>query len=392
MNASIRDLKRRVDNVEVPHVDVAGLIASGERRLRRRRAAMATGSAAAVLTLIIGGAQVADRTNSTQDPAKDPSESPSVIENNKASVRQLAYAVGNTIHYGDRSIDVGEYVHFVDVSDDGVAFVRGGGLRAQPAGRALWFTDGSAVERIGTVSGSPARGYEVKASDAGSLIVWEEPLDENDVVFVVFDTRTRQVLTRFPHSLASINSLELDLYPDAVYWVPDGEPCQAGAYDAYRARCLRFRSVMKYDVVSGSSATVSWETYDQDRRSRPRTIVGPYPDEMDVPGTDIYRHVSFVRHGTRLVATDEGGAETAVSEARTGRPVRLQVPAGSTRATYFVLTQWLDDDRFVLFAYTGNATEWADEGDIFSCSVSRETCQVELQGPPGTTYQLPRLD
>ena len=71
--------------------------------------------------------------------------------------------------------------------------------------------------------------------------------------------------------------------------------------------------------------------------------------------------------------------------ARGGRGGRIHDnPPDSTTATYLSLTQWLDDDRFVLFAYTGDATESADEGDVFTCALSSDTCRLELQGEPVT--------
>lgn len=384
MNSSIRDLKQRVDNVEVPHLDVGGLIASGERRLRRRRAAITTGGVAAVLALAIGSATFAGRSMRSQEPVEQPSPSPTV-EKDAPSGRQLAYAVGNTIHYGDRSIDVGEYVHFVDVTDDGAAFVRGGAFGQQPGGKPLWFTDGSEIERIGTISGSPSWGYYTAASDAGSILVWWDPTVGASGEIVVYDTGTRHELTRFPAPDAYTLDV-LSVHDDALYWAPDEAPCElkGGGDD-----CLRYEWVMSYDVEAGSSARVSGASYDEDIRSRPRTIVKPY--RADIPGTFPWDYIRFDRQGTDLVALDNG-EQTTIREGLTGKPIHLSVPPDSTTATYFSLTQWLDDDQFVLFAYTGNVTEWADEGDVFTCALSSGSCRLELRGEPGTVYQMPRLD
>ena len=387
MNASISDLQARVDNVEVPHVDVAGLVAAGERRLRRRRAAITTGGVAAVLALAIGTATLTDRSNTSQEPVKEPTPSPTV-EKDAPSVRQLTYAVESTIHYGGRVIDVGETVHFVDVTDDGAVFVRGGAFGQQPGGNALWFTDGSDTERIGTISGSPSWGYYAADSAAGSILAWWDPTVGDPGEIVVFDTEAMHELTRFPAPDASTLDV-LSVHDDAVYWAPDEAPCELGDGDG--DYCRRYEWVMRYDVEDGSSARVEGASYNEDMRSRPRTIVAPYRDNAEVPGTFPMGHIGFNRHGTDLVAYDEGGTELTISEGRTGKPIHLRV-ADATSSLFSTLTQWLDDDRFVLFAYTGNATEWADEGDIFICALSSGTCRVELRGEPGTVYQMPRLD
>ncbi len=385
MNATLRDLGERVAGIEGPRLDVEALVASGERRLRRRRVASTTGSVAAVIALVVGGAALTDRTDRSPGPVDTPDQSPTV-EKTATSARQLAYAVGSTIHYGDLALDVGQYVHFVDVTDDGVAFVRGGSFRQQPGGNALWFTDGTELERIGTISGSPSWGYYTAASDAGSILVWWDPTAGDPGEIVVFDTEARHELTRFPApDAATLDVLSVD--DDAVYWAPDEAPCELDS----DGDCLGYEWVMRYDVESASSARASGATFDEYVRSRPRTIVKPYSGEVDFPGTFPWDYIAFERRGTNLVVNDDG-EDTTISEGRTGRPIHLSIPPDSTIATYLSLTQWLDDDRFVLFAYTGNATEWADEGDVFTCALSSDTCRLELRGEPGNDYQMPRLD
>lgn len=92
-----------------------------------------------------------------------------------------------------------------------------------------------------------------------------------------------------------------------------------------------------------------------------------------------------MRQGTDLIARSHDGARAlTLSEARTGEPIRLRVPSGATEATRFEFSQWLDDDRLVLFAYAGLRAELADEGDIFVCALSTGNCRLELHGQPGT--------
>jgi hypothetical protein len=305
-----------------------------------------------------------------------------------APARPLAYAVGSTIHYGDRSIDVGEEVQFLTVTDDGVAFVREP-LRSQPGDKPLWFTDGSTVERIGTTSGSPARGYSVEASDTGSLLV-VRPFRMGREYFVVIDTSTGQLIHRDSARFGDRDVVVLSVRDDAIYWVyPADTPCDVEG----DRECLRHRWVVRYDVAADSLARVPWAQYDDDLRGRPRTFVGPDRGTPPVPGTFAVDAPFFDRMGTGLVARDYDGArELTLIEARTGEPIRLRVQSGATEATRFEFSQWLDDDHLVLFAYTGLSTEIADEGDIFVCALSTGDCRIELRGQPGTAYQLPALD
>ena len=388
MNASLRDLGERAAIVTLPDLDVAALVASGERRLRRRRTAITTGGVAAVVALVVAGASLTGPDSRTQDPINDPTESPSV-EGNLGPVRPLTYAVGDTIHYGERSIDVGGTVQSVAVTDDGVAFVLGPGLR--PGRYPLWFTDGSSVEQVGTVYGSSARDYGVTASDAGSTLVWYEPVGAEDLRLVIFDTRRGEVLDRFAAGLGPETQL-LSVHSDAVYWaVPSEAPCELAGDD-----CLFYQWVMRYDVEAGAADRVSGTSYDANLRNRPRTIFADASGDPEVPGTFPEDRVTFELRESTLVAVARdflgGSQDIDLSEGRTGEAIRLTVPPGTTDATTFELTQWLDDDRVALFAYTSGPSEYADEGEFFSCALSTGTCELEAQGRVGSRYQAPRLD
>lgn len=391
MSASLRDLRQRTEGVAVPQVDVSALVTAGERRLRRRRLTITTGSAAVVLALVIGAATLTNGANRSQDPVDDlptPNPTPTSVEENPDSVRSLTYAVATTIHYGDRSLDVGEYVHSVDVTDNGVVFVRGRSTWKQLHRTALWFTDGSAVVEIGTVEGSPLTGFPVAPSAAGSIVVWEEPEDGERGEYVVFDTEDMRVLTRVPRSAASYQVLSV--HDDAVYWADADE---VGCREVVNfPACVRNKTVVqRYDVATGALTRVSGASYDRDRRSRSRTIVGPLFGES---GTVIYDGLTFIRHGRRLLADGgEPGAEYDVQLAQTGAPIRLRIPAGTTAADRILLTQWLDDDRVVLFALDGDGGSWlGDTGDFFTCDISSGTCRLEPQGEPGVIYQVPTRD
>jgi len=382
----MRDIQRRIDNVEPPPMDMANLVESGERRLRRRRLAAVAGAAAVVLAAGIGVTAWTSQSTGTQEPVDRPDPTHAID-------RPLTYAVGSTIHYGGQTIEVEQHVHMIDVTDDGVVFVRQApdtDKYEQPGPKELWFTDGSEIVQVGTVYGSPARGYGVTTSDAGSTLVWKDPeAPSSGAKTVVFDTGSMQVVTRLANVLA--------VYGDTVYWVVDNSSCSGGGPaggavgDEAVISCSPLEGVMRYDVATGTSEPISTSAYLQDARSRPRTIISPEGDEGSVIRS--LADLDFEREGSELAVSDRyGEAESVITDARTGEPIRLQVPADDTSALYFEASHWLDDDTFVLFAYTAIRTEVGDKGDIFACALSTETCRPLLRGQFGTDYQLPRLD
>jgi hypothetical protein len=355
----------------------------GVARRRRRRSALGAVATVAMAVVVVVAVATGVPDQRGAEPVKKPDGTPT---------RPLTYAVGDTIHYGDRSIDVGEPVQFVAVTDEGVAFVREP-LSAQPGDKPLWFTDGTTVERIGTTFGSPARGYSVEASDTGSLLVVRDA--DNGTArprFVVIDTSTGDIVHRTSAESGGMDVVVLSVHGDAIHWAyPADTPCDLTG----DRECLRYRWVVRYDVATDSTARVAGKRFDQDLRSRPRTIVGPDRGTPPATGTFPVDDPVFERQGTDLVARDyDGETEVTLRAASTGAPIRLRVPAGATEAMRFELSQWLDDDRVVLFAYTDpyGGSELADAGDTFVCTLSTGTCRLELQGQPGTAYQLPGLD
>lgn len=335
--ADLRSLATRASTVEGRQADRLAEVHARIRVARRRRTAAASaGAGVLVLALVLGVSALNRSTDRGQEPVQTPTPTPtptSVVDNAE-SLRPLTYAIGETIHIGEQTIDVGDYVHSVDVTDNGVVFVRGRVSWKQPQPAALWFTDGSAVEQIGTVEGSPTRGFPVESGAAGSIVVWEEPFDGERGDYVVFDTDDMQVLTRVPPS--SETDAVLSVHDDAVYWVDRNEVAckEVVSFPA----CVRDSTVVqKYDVATGVLSDVSGASYDDDRRSRPRTIVGPLFGET---GTVIHDGPAFTRHGRRLLADGgEPGAEYDVELAQTGATIPFRVPAGATTAHRLVLTQ-----------------------------------------------------
>jgi hypothetical protein len=387
MNTSLRDLGKRVETVTAPQLDAAGLVAAGESRIRRRRlAAVAAATAAAVA--VVGGALLASPGDRNAAPDVPPADHKQTVPDDRSrghdqvetrlAQRRLSYAVGTTIHWGNRTIDVGQTVQAVGVTDDGVVFVRGD--KACPyevACRTLWFTDGAEPVRIGTVTGSWIRGFGIAFASAGSTVVWSEP-DPQDRTpyyprtgeYVAYDTSLRREVGRF----GSERSMLVAVGDDTVYWVPDERQC----VDFY-GECLRFKgSVMRFDVATGGQASVSWESYWATRSSWPRTLMSPQLEEIGDPETvvrpphadpKLNDSFAFRLDGTRLVG-DDGSVDVTVRLARTGAPLRLRMPAGYPSDGFYAISQWLDDDHVVMND---------GDGSLLVCRVPSGRCRTTVK-------------
>ena len=161
------------------------------------------------------------------------------------------------------------------------------------------------MERIGTTYGSPARGYSVEAADTGSLLVVRNAGDGmGRPSFVVIDTSTGYPILRDSASYGGTDVVVLSVHDDAIYGVyPADTPCEL----AGDRECLRYRWVVRYDVVADSIVRWTWARHDEDLRSRPRTIVGEDRGTPPVPGRFPLAPV-FDRQGTDLIARDYDGA------------------------------------------------------------------------------------
>ena len=387
MTASLRELGKRAESVAAPQLDVPALVHAGESRIRRRRLAALAAVTAAVAAVLAGVLLALPGTRQSaptparpdqQDIAPDKDADPDIVQTEPVA-RRLTYAQGTTIHWGDRAIDVGQTVQAVRATDDGVVFVRGD--KACPYGvacRTLWFTDGGEPVRIGTVTGSWIRGFDIAFGGAGSTVVWSEP-DPGDSdpyprtgQYVAYDTSLQREVSRF----GSENSMLMAVGDGTVYWVPDKRQC----VDFY-GQCLRFTSpIMRFDVATGAQASVSWESYWATRSKWPRTLMSPQLEEIsDANGERVVRpqhadpklndSFAFRLHGTRLVG-DDRSVDVTVQLARTGAPLQLLMPAGYPNDGFHTITQWLDDDHVVMSA---------DDWSLLVCPVPDGRCQTTVK-------------
>ncbi|GAA1717454.1 hypothetical protein GCM10009745_77740 [Kribbella yunnanensis] len=144
-------LTSRATETEPPPLDLDTIMATGTRRLRRRRAGSILGTALAVVGVVATGLTVV-RTNS---PA--PADSPAYF-----SERQATYAVGGTIHSGDATIDTGaQKISRLVLSDAGILFTAVGS-------QTLRVTDGKKVRELAELA------PESRLVASGELAGWEQ--------------------------------------------------------------------------------------------------------------------------------------------------------------------------------------------------------------------------
>jgi hypothetical protein len=341
----------------------------------------------------------------------------------RPAARLVTYAAGGTIHWGGRAIDVHEQtrgtqverhsVHYLDATDDGVVFVVGlvkpeRDKRGRVTGlgfgaSAVWFTDGSTPVRIGTTAGSPIRGFGIARSVSGSLLVWKEPGDERTQLLarsfgpiVVYDTARMREVARF----GGPDAFPLEqVYPDAVFWVPDARSCRWTQFGPV-TQCRAVTPVTRLDIGSGIQSEVTWAEYQAERRSRPGLLTGPdrRPSACLTCGVrrdGLYPSLSFVRRGRRLVVAGDFGlriralpvADRRTTVALTGQPVLLRLPPRSREAEQWVLTQWLDPDRVVLWADGAPAGVriLGKRFELLVCRLSTGGCR--RQPGPGHAYR-----
>lgn len=408
MNTTLREaLAARVDGAGVPDLDIAELIGLGERRLRRRRLSAVLGSLAAVVVVLAvalgGAAALHDRGDRDPSPVIRPTPVPN--ETLGQTVREIVYSDvrggihllrprgGQTIRLGDRDVETGIGFTHMDVTDDGFVYTTSDG--------SVWFSDGGQPQQLGSHVCSLYSNGElglrsldaVMVANAGSLVTWFDCTDPAQAALVVIDTSSVQEVVRQPitRCRAGWNGhCELDaVIGDHVYFTEDFAQGGDGP--------LLSRGLM-FDIRTSHLSTVSPAyqprgyprepgPYLADVRSHPRGLVLGDTWQTGAPTDGIGQAFSAV--GARLVPRlrlpdGRSAFRGSVFDTATGRPVRLQRPAGYPVRTDpedvtedLVLFEWLDDDTVALVRGGGG---W-QVGPIITCRLSTGRCDVAVKNP-----------
>ena len=363
------DVLRRLGDQIVPPPFEA-LRETARRRVRRTRVASiaiaAIAVAASATTVYLG--RDSDR-QSEPAPVTPPTSRP------------MTYADGNTIHYGDDTIEAERPVVELDLTDHGVGFRTDDGR--------LWFTEGSTPEKLGDL-GTTGPGYGddkwplttrpgwMLSSNAGSRLVWFEFLAPGEPEIVVYDTATRQEVARDAVVVQPGHTVMPTLVSDRfVYWVKDADP------EAFPAEQTQFR----YDVQAREQARVTeaelLDDLDADAAVRSVRLKGDdraeaapgfhYSDGMGLQmGLDLTKDAAGV-NGVAPV-----GAGDLKAEDVNRRPFVFEPPPDYTAKSGVAwLVQWLDNETVVVFSPLPQGT------DLITCHLETKTCDLAASAPAG---------
>lgn len=389
MNASLRDLKHQLDETPPPILDVEGIVARGDERLRRRRAALAAGSASLAVAVIVAVVALPSSNPRSSPPVDTPT--PPVTgtaarpltysdDYNYGSRRDFIYQM-RTIQYGGGTLRPGVDATAIDLTDDGLVLVAA-------VGGGIYFTDGSSTEKIGESTVTEGMGWGewgVQTSTSGSLAAWFTP-EGPERSLVVYDTHERRVLAEVPRPDCVTDHCSLTaVVGDRVY------------YEWSHVEGPRATTRLKVlDVPTKTVSETDANTLSADLRSHPRGFVkGDNYAAGEVVNQDVNTEaVYFVPRGASLELqriVRGAGTSTPIygygGFDTTGRRLNLRLPTGYTPAEHpYALFQWLDDDRFAVMAGathgSGNFGEggWSGYGDILVCDIARGRCALAAPG------------
>ena len=375
--------------VAPPIVDIDDIRRRGRRQARRR-----TAVSVAAVAVLVGGTIWGASTLSDLDQSSEPTQQ---TPSNPDSLRPLTYAEDGTIHYGDKTIEVGPELNGLTVTDYGVAFTTQDGR--------IWFSDGAAPEQVGTTSpevldrwgftqdnyGSKVPNWVV-AGTTGPYAEWFEFPTSDEAEIVVYDTRGAEITDRVPIDVPQDckgNCAQIQgVYDDTLYWTD--EPCRMFA--AQGTVCDKVAPPHVHDLASGAETTMTVEEYADVLRTHPRMFgVRGAPEEggRDLPlnlsdGTglaDGRTNVTFLSGGSQLDGISPGGLGEVQYNLATGSRLRFDLADAFPRNTNFLLVGWLDDETFQLAEFGSGEIPDQHMGALLVCHLSSSTCETVAPAP-----------
>jgi hypothetical protein len=383
-------LAQRAAAVPVAAFDAGALVEQGERRLRRRRVVAVTTAAVLAFAVVAGTLLALDPDPHRADPVGPSPTDRKTSEPVAAHARPLVWARGARVHVGPHSVDVDGEVGGLQATDDGAAFLTGRGDQF----RTVWFTDGSSVTRLGRTGDAGVRGDEImKSAVAGSLLAWIEYPSSPPAQVVLYDTHRMAEVARTPVEQVPgcdqvwprrgrQNCLSLLAVRDGTVFVG-----QWGDFDGITNST---EPVARFDVSAGEHHTIPYAEYETELRSTARGLV--IGDSLEsgeaTPGVGEYLFVDHGRLVKQLFTHDFRSRPATVFDTATGRAVpSFELPPAYRDDNAFVVSQWVDDDGFVVWAHD-YASQDTHQGDLLVCRLSTARCELAVPPPPGRRHQL----
>lgn len=358
--SDLDELRSLTDQILPPPLDE--LRETARRRTRRATTAVVVSAAAAVA--IAAGAGVLFSTD--DERSQEPVAPPDVVD----SSHPLTYAEGSTIRYGDLTVTAPDTVAELDLTDDGIV------VRTADGG--IWFTDGTDLERIGTL-GDPGPAHEVMdhpygatggfvvSGNTGSRVAWFEFPQPGQPELVVFDTRSaeesaRRALDIEPGTFALLASVTEQF----AYWYDDPETVE-----------LIPLPLQRIELATGAQSPVTLEVYKADSPpvGTARTMMvgnvegGGGPPYQLIDGTAW----QFSVRAGRVVP--QGAKPLDARDGATNRRFVFKAPTGYPDTLITWLMQWVDDDTVVLVAESDGGR------DLLKCRLSTRACGLALTLP-----------
>jgi hypothetical protein len=351
-------LTRTADAVEPPRFDAAGIVAQGERLVRRRRRITAGGGTVVAAIVAITVAMLGAGRDQKVEPAPD-----------HGVVRPLTYGVGQVLHVGDREIDTDMDFLSIDVTDDGAALTTFDG--------GLWFTDGVRIQRLGSSLPLVATAEDVGVSidveagrprdwvvndSSGSLLAWigYPGADRDRPELVVYDTAQRRPVVR--------RALEpRDATGERVFHHVTAVAGRAVFVSTTNSHGVTAPALQRHDLDDAEVAAVGRDAAEAAVAARPRALVAGRSADLG----ELLLHLSraWDPHFIDRFAISEGRVE--LFDAHSGAALPLRVADTSETALWAV--QWIDDD---LIAVVAGETP---NGDLLTCRLSTLVCDLAVE-------------
>lgn len=335
-------------------------------RRRTRRNVVGSLAAAAVVAIVAVAPLVVTFDRSMPEPAGPPYP--------VSTTHPLTYALGATVHYGDRTVDAPAEVVELDVTDAGVV--------VRTADGRIWFTEGEVLEQVGTL-GERGPAYAnpdfpfltswgfVVSDNVGTRAAWLEFPQPGEPELVVFDTENAEETARVslgvkPGSYALLSDVT-DRYG---YWYSLPEVGEEPFPD------------QRVDLATGATQEVSEEEYaaDQPGPDTPRTMMISHadPEQGEPPNYRWIQPATMRQFDVRAGRVEPQGLfPLDARDGGTGQKFEFEAPEGYPNAAPGFLVQWLDDNTVVIVQERG-----ADV-DLLECRHSTRAC-ILAETLPGT--------
>lgn len=334
-------LHERSDAVDFAMPDIDALTRAGDRRIRRRGAALVAGGlAAAVVTATVLVPQLrggADPVPVVDVPATD----------------AVSWAKGDVIHVGDRTVDVGHEVWAYARTTRGYVVADRGGT--------VWSVTDSGISSVGTVSAKHPR---IVTDTDGTLAGWVDPSGESPD-FVVLDQATGDVVREDGETTPDMGELADEENPAYIYAIDgrtaywrDARGAVAVDVDSGEVRVVDAQARNGFDIIAAEDDLVAV--------SRQRgTQIGQGPDDVVAMLREVYGSMGAFSPDAHFYTADAD--EPQVYDVSTGTRVGLDLDRGF--ATGY---EWLDSETLVVLAAA--EAENSAEAELLTCSVTSGEC------------------